>query len=248
MDHPQNSSRITVRSSEQMFQAHARYMGVTICYNNVSSADEWPSRAVQPHTPFWPSCFCSRPPPELARVCTSPSICVQYASAYELGVAPFDLILSRPPGPVTLKKEASVTEALPPAQEKQRFLSQLRRMVPKVRDHLGRAQHRCKRNFDKRVAPIRTIHIGQSVYLERQGLQETDAPCVKRRHKLQARADGPYKVIKEGTNTVTILRDGLEEVVSRDRIAVAPPRLPSPDPSSDAPADVHQAPDDDHSA
>ncbi len=46
---------------------------------------------------------------------------------------------------------------------------------------------------------------------------------VRQRHKLHSKAYGPYKVLAKYEHIVKILRDGLVEVVSLDRVAVAPP-------------------------
>lgn len=70
---------------------------------------------------------------------------------------------------------------------------------------------------------MQPVNVVQSVYLERQGPYDTEIPGVKRPHKLQPRADRLYKVVFETSNTVTILRDGLEDVLTRNSVAVARP-------------------------
>lgn len=99
----------------------------------------------------------------------------------------------------------------------------MRRLVLQVKIQLDRDQQMYKRNFYPRIRPMRPARVGQTVYFEQQESKDTDTPGVGRRDKLQAKFDGPYKIVHVTLNTVTILQDGLEEVMSRGRIAVAPP-------------------------
>lgn len=103
------------------------------------------------------------------------------------------------------------------------LLSQMRRLVAESRTTLENAQARYKRDFDKRVRPLAAISDGYFVYLERQAPSSQDTPSERRRHKLSPKADGYYQVVGTTDNTVTILRDGMNEKVSRDRITKAPP-------------------------
>ncbi len=64
--------------------------------------------------------------------------------------------------------------------------------------------------------------VGDLVYLGRGGAADEVDSGVQR-HKLQSKALGPYPVVRACSHTVEIDRDGLREVVSRDRIALAPP-------------------------
>ena len=45
-------------------------------------------------------------------------------------------------------------------------------------------------------------------------------------HKLKSKAIGPFEVVRASSHTVTIIRDNnTEEVVSRDRVVLAPASL-----------------------
>lgn len=138
------------------------------------------------------------------------------------GVAPFDLVLSRPPGSVTIKPEKDMHDAPPPSHAKAQFVAHMRRLVQQSRGVLAKAQGRYKRDYDKRVRPQAPITAGDRVYLERQGPGPTAEPGERSRHKLSPKADGPYPVVASTEHTVTILRDGLNEKVSRDRVSKAP--------------------------
>lgn len=69
------------------------------------------------------------------------------------GVAPFDLVLSRPPGPITIKADKEMDIGKPHGHAKSQFVTQLRRLVQQSRVTLAEAQARYKRDFDKRVRP-----------------------------------------------------------------------------------------------
>lgn len=90
-----------------------------------------------------------------------------------------------------MKTEPSSAESLPPSHEKKRFLVRPSRLISEAQAQLGRAQQQYKRSFYARIRPMKFVQIGPSVYLERQGPQETDAPGVCSRHKIQVKADGP---------------------------------------------------------
>lgn len=85
---------------------------------------------------------------------------------------------------MTLKKEPKTEEALPKAQEKQRLLGIIHRLVRKVLTQLDGAQKLYKLAFDLRIKPMTPVQVGQSVYIDREGPGETDAFGVKHRHKL----------------------------------------------------------------
>eukprot|EP00171_Calliarthron_tuberculosum_P023466 IDg23466t1 len=75
------------------------------------------------------------------------------------------------------------------------------------------------------------------VYVNRENHADTDESGIKRHHKLQPKALGPFKVIAETSHTVTIDRDGLNEVISRDRAARAPTQLPKDGKSGEEPTE-----------
>eukprot|EP00171_Calliarthron_tuberculosum_P008354 IDg8354t1 len=176
----------------------------------------------------WTPCIRRGPPQKMAR------IHIEFGFAYNTqvhrstGVAPFDLVLSRPPGPITMKVEQSLEDSKSHGHAKLQFLAQMRRLVGQSQATLAKAQARYKRDFDKRVRPSAHIEVGDQIYLERQGPVANAAPGDKQRHKLQSKADGPYPVVAITSHTVTITRDGLNEKVTRDRVAKAPPPPTSP--------------------
>lgn len=65
-------------------------------------------------------------------------------------VAPFDLVLLRPPGPLLLKRELSVHDAQDPRAVKDQFTQAVRRLIDMSAESLKESQQRYKKNFDKR--------------------------------------------------------------------------------------------------
>lgn len=58
------------------------------------------------------------------------------------GVAPFDLVLSRPPGPVTIKNESNLCDETPSEHARAQFVANMRRVVQQSRRVLMKAQAR----------------------------------------------------------------------------------------------------------
>lgn len=139
------------------------------------------------------------------------------------GIAPFDLELSRSPPSVAIQAEKSLSETFSLGQARLHFLSQMHMFVAQSRTTLAKAQARYKKYFDKRVRPRARISTGDRVYLERQTTSNQETESERRRQKLSPKADGPYLVVAASDHTVTIMKDGLNEKVSRDRVAKAPP-------------------------
>ncbi len=130
----------------------------------------------------------------------------------------FVLVIPRPPGPVALDAGVDPEDSLPPRLE----IENIRRIMESATPSLRAVQRRYKAYFDKRVRLLRRADACETVYVRREAEREEDQAGVKRRHKLKSKSIGPYKVIEASSNTVVIVRDGLYEPVSRDRIALAP--------------------------
>ena len=136
------------------------------------------------------------------------------------GCSPFELVLSRPPGPLAMQAIASSTVAgEQPQQVRQRFIERISRLVAKARESLSASQARYKRNFDSRVNPAAPLVPGQAVYLRRERKAEDK---LLPSHKLKPKVYGPFEVIRTNSHTVTIDRDGLLDKVSKDRVVLAP--------------------------
>ena len=134
-------------------------------------------------------------------------------------MAPFDLVLSKPPGPLAT--------SLPPTEYngrldfKHKWKKWLAKVIPETQEKLRKSQERYKRNFDKRLRKnTDTIAPGDNIFLRVERKDDKDT-----RHKLAPIADGPFPVLRvdNTAKTVVIKRpDNSVENVSRSRVALAP--------------------------
>ena len=139
------------------------------------------------------------------------------------GCTPFELVLSRPPTLVALENTPTEDGHPDHRLERQRFLDQLKRLTSKASANLAKRQARYKADYDKRIRPVKKdIEPGQFVFVQRETPRRDQTEGRRIRNKLQAKADGPYKVVKSDKHTVTFMRDNLLERVSWDRIYKAP--------------------------
>ncbi len=155
---------------------------------------------------------------------------------------PFELVLSRPPKPGVIK-DLPTMRGISTAQLKLRFLSVLRHLFENSDNELKYSQEKYKEHFDQSVRQRALPAPGSYVYLRlhvanRDNTPET-APQVQR-NKLRYKVEGPYEVLRSSSdsNTVVILKNGLEDTVSADHMMPSP-RLPdirtSTDESTPAP-------------
>ena len=139
-----------------------------------------------------------------------------------LGVAPFQLVLSNPPQPLTMRREETHEDAPDPRKQVEQFQAAVRKLAQTASKKLTLAQTRYKRNFDARVRPLIQANTGDWVYVSRE-LATEEGDGVKRQHKLQSRASGPYKVVNHDRHSVSIeYDDGTVEKINRDRAVRAP--------------------------
>ena len=135
-------------------------------------------------------------------------------------LAPFELVLSRPPPPLAIQSRPKVAQSVLESHDKWR--QWLSKTIGEARKKLDQAQARYKRNYDKRLRrQSENILKGDNVYLRVERRDESQT-----RHNLASVAEGPFKVESVKGNTVVILRpDNSVERVSRDRVTIAPARL-----------------------
>ncbi len=114
-------------------------------------------------------------------------------------------------------------EPVPSLLEKARFLARIRDLMASASDKLQASQARYKADFDWCVRPLRSPVEGHLVYLQREGMGEHVETGLRRRHNLQCKAIGPYRIAAEREHTVVIDRCRVRETVPRDRISLAPP-------------------------
>ena len=133
-----------------------------------------------------------------------------------LGLAPFELVLSRPPPPLSVETPESGNEDTPETV-KMCLLQQLRNLLPVARERLAEAQGRYKRNYDRHVRPKNdSIPPDSWVYIRKETHNTEVNP------KLDKQVEGPYQVCRNDGHTM-LLRIGDDLVqVNSDRITPAP--------------------------
>lgn len=135
-------------------------------------------------------------------------------------LAPFELVLSRPPPPLSVKTSQGTPISVEHSHNKWR--QWLRKTITEARTKLDQAQARYKKTYDRRLRNRQEkILPGNNVYLRVEKRDENQT-----RHKLAAVAEGPYPVQSIHDNTVVIQRpDNSVERVSKDRVTLAPKQM-----------------------
>ena len=133
-----------------------------------------------------------------------------------LKLAPFELVLSRPPPSLTLNRP-EFSQDQPATSVKLEFLTKLRQLLPEARRELAAAQARYKRGYDSHVRlKNQSIEDGSFVYIRR----EVHDPGLN--PKLDSPVDGPFEVVSNYGNTFLLrIADQLVRV-SSDRVTPAP--------------------------
>ena len=93
-------------------------------------------------------------------------------------IAPFELVLSKPPGPLAASIPRNETET--PREYQLKWKDWLARTIPDTQEKLRKAQERYKKAFDKRLRrTTEDIMTGDNVYLRVERKDDTET-----RHKL----------------------------------------------------------------
>lgn len=134
------------------------------------------------------------------------------------GLTPFDLVISRPPNMAAIEKLPGTGNLT----HKEARVAWLRRLGPAIhlaRAEMDKAQARFKRNHDARLRKRKkNLCQGDFVWIRR---EKTALPAGNR-HKLAARADGPYRVTQINEKTVIIDRGPVRDEVHINRVEKAP--------------------------
>lgn len=134
------------------------------------------------------------------------------------GLAPFDLVVSRPIPPL-LSEALSQEPDTTPKKARLLWAKRLEAHVRTATAALHRAQARYKAHYDSRIRQPRSPPtIGGYVFVRR----EIATPSEHGQHKLAPVADGPFQVIEVTDKTVVIQRQLATETISRDRVVIAP--------------------------
>ena len=146
------------------------------------------------------------------------------------GTTPFYLVLSRHPSGILTESVGNLPEGTvnvgSPAAVKRNTLNRLSYALSRAKINLTKAQHRYKRDFNKRVRTLLRVEPGQMVFVDKptdyEGKHQNQTDEDRTTKKLSYRRTGPYKVLKANDSTVTVEQDGLEVTVSIDRVTVDP--------------------------
>ena len=135
-------------------------------------------------------------------------------------IAPFELILSRPPPPLSFEAEPTVGKIGTAAQYNTKWRVWLSALMSAAKVELEKRQARYKNNFDNRIGtPRDDIVVGCHVFVRKVYFN----PKKKRKHKLSPVVTGPYLVLQVVKHTVVIeIEDKTRERVSKDRVVLAP--------------------------
>jgi hypothetical protein len=136
-----------------------------------------------------------------------------------LGLYPFELVLSRPPPPLSVEISETVSD-ITPENARLHFLRRLKELQPLAQRHLAEAQARYKAAFDPSVLEnSKEQQPGLWVYVRRELHDAGESP------KLDDQVDGPVWVLEAEARTF-VLHQGEERVrVSSDRVSPAPTPL-----------------------
>jgi transposase InsO family protein len=137
-----------------------------------------------------------------------------------LGLAPFELVLSRPPPPLSMETPEPGNDNPTrefPESAKLRFLARLRGLMPLARQQLADAQERYKKNFDRTVREKNNeLSVGDWCYLRKEEYPLGVNP------KLTDQVTGPYEIVETDGRTFSLRMDDRVEQVTSDRVTPAP--------------------------
>ncbi len=139
-------------------------------------------------------------------------------------MAPFELVLSRPPETLSLENIPTTGGGADPTStlsDKRRFLKRLEDLVTTARAKLTKTQARYKKFFDARVRPLNgEVQPGDKVFLR------VETRTKGRSKKLEPKEHGPFEVISNDGHTL-LVRNGIEHLrVSAEGVVAAPKGTP----------------------
>ena len=143
------------------------------------------------------------------------------------GQPPFKLALTRqPPDTVFVDDgmELDDVDQLSPEEARLKVLHRAKDLIERASARTSQQQARYKKAHDKKVRSIVQIRPGDEVFIDNPpslGASSSDGP----NSKLSRKASQAYKVIQVTDTTAKVLIDGIEDMVSLDRVTRAPPPL-----------------------
>jgi hypothetical protein len=134
------------------------------------------------------------------------------------GLTPFELVISRNPS-VTGIETYTQGMGLTHRESRVEWMKRLGAAVQLARNRLKASQERFKKNHDERLRKRKkNLETGCYVWIRR----EKGSRPTGEKHKLSARADGPYRVIELKEKTAIIDRDKVHDEVHLSRLERAP--------------------------
>ena len=135
-------------------------------------------------------------------------------------IAPFELVLSRPPPRLSFDAEPTVGKIGTAAQYQTKWRVWLSALMSTAKVELEKRQARYKKNFDNRIGtPKDDIVVGYHVFIRKDYFN----PTKEYNHKLSPVVTGPYLVRQVDKHTVVIeIEDKTRERVSKERIVLTP--------------------------
>lgn len=137
---------------------------------------------------------------------------------------PFDLVLSRVPDTLAIQQTPSLSPTPGPTEIKTHCANRLRKMLSTASQRLGDPQPRHKWDHDNRLRrPLPGYAIDDDTLVKREtALREKEkSDATRMRNKLAIRMEESFRVVAEGNNTITILRDGFKARVPKDGVVKA---------------------------
>ncbi len=144
-----------------------------------------------------------------------------------LGVAPNQLVFSRPPGSYVIRKEPTYKDGEEPLKLVHRFQDSVKELAANAGEKLLKAQLRYKKHYDRKDRYVKHAQAGDWVMLSSETPTRARPGDRPSKNKLSAEGHGPYRVMDCDSHTVEILQDdGTIETVTRNRTYEPPSHLP----------------------
>ena len=144
---------------------------------------------------------------------------------------PFSLVLTRQPPDIIVEEGSPLPSVEPMSAEetKLKVLERTKALVTKATERTTTQQQRYKTYHDRRVRSKLTLTVGDEVFVDNPpstGQTPAERMADEPRGKLRKKTQKGYRVLQVFAETAKIVGpDGLEDIVSLDRLTVAPPPL-----------------------
>jgi len=144
---------------------------------------------------------------------------------------PFSLVLTRPPPDIVVKDDDSfpTTDDLSPEDARLKVMERSKALVAQAAKRTSDQQAKYKHYHDRKVRSVLQLAPGDEVFLDfppSSGQSPAERLAAEPLGKLRKKTQAAYKVTQVMDGTARIVdSDGIEDVVSLDRLTRAPPPL-----------------------